>query len=240
MKRSLSFIALAVLILALAAFQCNISIGGTPQPTAPPPPTDTPVQAATNTPVTGGFSLQDDFSDNRNGWFVAGPDTAGNELAVRDGAYHIRSIFEQDADTFQAGWTTVWSFTDFDLKIEATQVEGTDNNEIAVVFGAADADNFYEFAYSGDGFFMLGRYQNGDWEFIQQWDTSDAIILGDAANDVRLVVENGNLTAFINGEEVMISEVPDYAGGFIGFGCGPFEAPEAHCAFDNLEVGELS
>lgn len=56
---------------------------------------------------------------------------------------------------------------------------------------------------------------------------------------MHLLVEDGTITAFINGERVLINDLPGYSGGFIGFGCGPFEAPEADCAFDNLDVSGL-
>lgn len=246
-NRGFRFAALAILALALAAFQCpgvTIQLGSTPEPT--PIPTNTPAPIATPTselaatPTPGlEVILEEDFSDNRNDWFQSGPDDIGNEIAVRDGAYHIRSIYEADLDNFLWGGTTVWSFTNFELTVEVTQVAGTDDNEIAVVFGASDADNLYEFAYSGDGYVMLGRYVDGVFEFIRQWDPSEAIFLGEATNEVHLVVEDGTLTAFLNGEQVMVTDVPDYAGGFIGFGCGPFEGPEAHCTFDNPEIGEL-
>lgn len=129
---------------------------------------------------------------------------------------------------------------DFDLGVEATQVAGTDNNEIAVIFGVQDSSNFYEFAYSGDGFIMLGRYVDGQWEFIQEWTQTGGIRQGVGTNQVQVVVQGGFLTAYINNLQILSSEVPDYAGGFIGFGCGPFEAPEVHCTFDNLVVYEVS
>lgn len=248
MSKRYRWVALAFLGLALAAFQCNLSIGGGPQPTAttaaptvapsptPLPPTPTP-PPPTPTPELPTF--REDFSDNRNGWFEFGPDDVGNAIFVQGGAYHIISVFEEDIDNFIWGGTEVQEFSDFDLTVEATQVSGTDNNEIAVVFGALGSSDFFEFAYSGDGYVALFQYVDGAFQAIREFDPSDAIVLGNATNEVRLVVENGTLTAYINGQQVMVNDVPGYSGGWIGFGCGPFEPPEAHCTFDNLEIVDL-
>ncbi|MBI2845655.1 MAG: hypothetical protein HYX86_03805 [Chloroflexi bacterium] len=187
---------------------------------------------------SGTLILEDDFSDNRNEWFEYGPDDLGNEVAIRDGAYHLRNDPASQGDLWWFGWSEAQLLTDFDLYIQATQIGASGDNGMSVLFGMSDPGNFYEFAYSGDGFVMLGRYVEGEWEFIREWVTSAAIIRGNATNDVRLMIENGNLSASINGKQVMRRELPEYGGGFIGFGCFANNAPQAHCTFDNLEVRE--
>ncbi|MGB5934158.1 MAG: trypsin-like peptidase domain-containing protein, partial [Anaerolineae bacterium] len=179
--------------------------------------------------------LIDTFDDNRNSWGEA-EDEAGNTITVAEGAYHIVSIYEEGGDNFLFGTSGVGPFANFDLDADATQVEGTDNNEIAVVFGVQDLDNLYEFAVSGDGYVSLGRYVEGAFEFIQEFTPSEAIIQGNATNHIRLIVENGNLTAYVNGQLALTSFVGEYESGYIGFGCGPFEEPGTHCAFDNLDL----
>jgi len=179
--------------------------------------------------------LIDAFDDNRNGWYE-GEDEAGNMIAVVDGVYHIVSIYEEGVDNFLFGTSGVGPFANFDLDVDAAQVEGTDNNEIAAVFGVQDASNLYEFAISGDGYVFLGRYVEGVWEWIEEPTPSEAINQGNATNHIRLIVENGTLTAYINGELVLTSFAGDYDSGYIGFGCGPWEEPSAHCAFDNLDL----
>ncbi|MFQ5875056.1 MAG: S1C family serine protease, partial [Dehalococcoidia bacterium] len=179
--------------------------------------------------------LIDTFDDNRNGWYE-GEDEAGNMIAVAEEAYHIVSIYEEGVDNFLFGTSGVGPFANFDLDVDASQVEGTNNNEIAVVFGVQDLENLYEFAISGDGYVALGRYVEGAFEFIQEFTSSAAIIQGNATNHIRLIVENGNLTAYVNGELVLTSFAGDYESGYIGFGCGPFEEPRTHCAFDNLDL----
>jgi len=179
--------------------------------------------------------LIDTFDDNRNSWGEV-EDEAGNTITVAEGAYHIVSIYEEGGDNFLFGTSGVGPFANFDLDADATQVEGTDNNEIAVVFGVQDLDNLYEFAISGDGYVSLGRYVEGAFEFIQEFTPSEAIIQGNATNHIRLIVENGNLTAYVNGQLALTSFVGEYESGYIGFGCGPFEESGTHCAFDNLDL----
>lgn len=183
--------------------------------------------------------LIDTFDDNRNGWFESEEDEAGNMLAVVDGAYHIVSIYEEGMDKFLWGTSGVGPFANFDLDVDATQVEGTNNNEMAVIFGVQDVSNLYEFAIKGNGYVFLGRYAEDAWEWIEETAFSGAITQGNATNHIRLIVENGNLTAYVNGELVLTSFVGDYQSGLIGFGCGPWEEPGAHCAFDNLDLMAL-
>jgi len=188
------------------------------------------------TPTTTGQRLIDTFDDNRNGWYE-GEEEGVYSIYVQDGAYHMVSIYQgEDVDSFVLGATTVAEFSNFDLDVDATQVEGTANNEIAVVFGVQDLNNLHEFAISGDGYVSLGRYVGGEFEFIEEWAPSEAITQGNATNHIRLIVENGNLTAYVNGELALTSVVGEYESGYIGFGCGPFEEPGVHCAFDNVDL----
>jgi len=194
------------------------------------------VTGAEVSPTPQAQRLIDTFDDNRNGWFE-GEEEGVYAIYVQDGAYHMVSIYQgEGADSFVFGATTVALFGNFDLDVDATQVEGTDNNEIAVVFGVQDVNNLYEFRISGDGYVSLARYVDGGWELLEDWVRSAAIIQGNATNHIRLIVENGNLTAYVKGELVLTSFVGEYGSGYIGFGCGPFEEPSAHCAFDNLDL----
>ncbi|MCJ7668804.1 MAG: trypsin-like peptidase domain-containing protein [Anaerolineae bacterium] len=187
-------------------------------------------------PTPEALRLTDTFDDNRNGWYE-GEEEGVYSVYVQDGAYHIVSIYQgEGVDSFVLGATTVAVFSNLDLDVDATQVEGTDNNEIAVVFGVQDLNNLYEFRISGDGYVSLGRYVNGGWEAIEQWAETGAIKQGNATNHIRLIVENGNLTAYVNDKLVLTSSVGEYESGYIGFGCGPFEEPAVHCAFDNLDL----
>lgn len=199
----------------------------------------TPQPSPQVSPAPEAPGLIDTFDDNRNGWFESEEDEAGNVIAIADGAYHIVSIYEEGMDNFLWGTSGVGPFANFDLDVDATHVEGTDNNEIAVVFGVQDVSNFYEFAISGDGYLFLGRYVEGAWEWIEEPAPSGAITQGNATNHIRLIVENGDLTAYVNDQLVLTSFVGEYQSGLIGFGCGPWEEPGAHCAFDNLDLTAL-
>ena len=193
------------------------------------------IPGAEVSPTPEPVRLIDTFDDNRNGWYE-GEDETGNKIAVVDGAYHIVSIYEEGVDNFLFGTSGVGPFANFDLDVDATQVEGTNNNETGVVFGVTDENNLYWFDISGDGWVCLGETVDGQRELIEEWTQTEAITQGNATNHIRLIVENGNLTAYVNGELVLTSFVPGYQSGYIGFGCGPFDQPGAHCAFDNLDM----
>ncbi|MFQ5945129.1 MAG: hypothetical protein ACE5NC_02640 [Anaerolineae bacterium] len=177
------------------------------------------------------------FDNNQNDW-LEGP-VSEAQVFVGNGVYNVLNPYEEDVDNFVFGITRVYHFVNFDLTVDITQQSGTDNNELAVVFGYEDEQNFYEFALSGDGFVGLFQVANAELDVIEAFFPSGHIVQGIANNQVRLVVEGTNLTAYVNGERVLEKPIPGYRGGFVGLGCGAFQPPEVTCTFDNLEVTEL-
>ncbi len=243
--------------LAMAALSCDLGGLGVapaaPEPTPPPPipkataeptpppptvapkPTPPPPSPTEEPPPPEVFVER--FDSNRNDWFEGSVGEA--QVFVGNGVYNILNPYEEDVDNFVFGVTRAFRFEDFDLTVDLTQLSGTEDNEMGVVLGYEDDLNFYEFAISGDGFAGIFQIANGEWDIIEAFFPSGHIVQGNATNQIRLVVEGANLTAFVNGERVLEKPIPGYRGGFVGLGCGAFEPPEVSCTFDNLEVTEL-
>ena len=243
--------------LALAALSCDLSglgiVPAPPEPTPPPPvpsvtpePTPPPpTVAAQPTPAPPAPTpepppaevLVERFENNRYDWFEGSVSEA--QVFVGGGVYNILNPYEEEVDNFVFGVTRAFRFESFDLTVDITQQSGANDNELGIVIGYEDDQNFHEFAISGDGFVGLFQVANGELEVIEAFFPSGHIAQGNATNHVRLVVEGSNLTAYVNGERVLEKPIPDYRGGFIGLGCGAFQPPEVTCTFDNLEVAEL-
>ncbi|MBI3287283.1 MAG: PPC domain-containing protein, partial [Chloroflexi bacterium] len=188
--------------------------------------------------VPSGETLLENFEANANGWFEG--TRGGARVFLVEGALHIDKTHRESFDNFVSSLMRGQQFGDFDLSVQGTQVEGSDDNEIAVVFGASDEDNLWEFAYSGDGFVGLFRKLGKErWRALDNFTANDAVRQGAATNTVRLVVQAGSLRGYLNGQLVLETILEDYAGGFIGLGCGTFEAPKVHCAFDELKITPL-
>ncbi len=184
-------------------------------------------------PAAQGFeAFSESFENNDNYWFEGSVGAA--RIFIQDGVYNIDNPYEAGFDNFVFGTTEAVSLKDFDLSVDITQRSGTDNNELGVLFGFQDERTFHEFAISGDGFVGVYHMAEGEWREVEGWFESDHIRRGNATNRARVVLEGTALTAYVNGQLVLETEIRDYRGGFVGLGCGALEAPSVYCTFDNL------
>ncbi len=180
----------------------------------------------------GELPWADDFSDPASGWLAESDASA--EVEYRDGVMHI---------LVQAPNSLAWAaaereFSDFRVTVEATQVGGPDNNEYGMLARMQDTDHFYCFSISGDGYYLISKYDGEEWELLSgdDWLSSDAIHLGTATNLLEIVCQGATMTFFVNG--VQLAQVRDgsYARGDIGLYAGSFFEPGVNVHFDNLHV----
>ena len=60
-------------------------------------------------------------------------------------------------------------FGDFVLDVDATQVDGPNDNSYGVIFRYVDDRNFYRLDISGDGYFAVFKYKDGKWTKVQDY-----------------------------------------------------------------------
>ncbi len=168
--------------------------------------------------------------------------TARSEASIYvvDGVYHMLSA---EVNRFGIGVSERLSLESFSLEVDATQVSGSDDNEYGLVCSYEDEESYYELAISGDGYVGFFVKEQGRWDTIVSFTRHEAINQGDSVNRLRLEVEDGAFSFYINGQ-IALQEYDRRLGeGLIGFGCGSFAEPYLHCSFDNLRVwdseGEL-
>lgn len=120
--------------------------------------------------------------------------------------------------------------------MDASQLSGDDDNEDGVVYGHQDQDNHYDAAISGDGDAGFFAKEGGGRDLVVAFEPSEAIDGGNAANHLRLELEEGTLSFHVNGQLVFQESDYRFGEGQIGFGCGPFSQPGLNCALDNLAI----
>jgi len=189
--------------------------------------------ACSSTPQISDLPFRDDFS-NPGGWTTT--DTVQLRIAHQDGALH----FQVNAPD-SAAWAVAGKRAgDFILDVDATQVEGPDNNHYGVIVRYADEKNFYRLDISGDGYYSIQRYRDGAWEVLINWPESSAINRGATTNHLRVIAEGPKLTWVVNGTIVGSVEDADIPVGDVGLTAGTFpDESGVHVAFDNLEVNPL-
>jgi hypothetical protein len=194
--------------------------GGQPPP--PPPP-------------LAGVLLEDDFSDPGSGWEIGEYDDG--RVGYQDGYYFVTATRDGGAM-----WGVAYqNFTDVDIEVDATQVEGpgNDNNAYGVkcrVQPGGTGGDGYALMISGDGFYSIQVVTEGDYEPLVGWTTSPLINQGDATNHIRAVCVGNRLALYVNGQ--LLAEATDstYTSGDISLMAATLEPETTEIHFDDIVV----
>jgi hypothetical protein len=180
---------------------------------------------------------QDDFEDPASGWDVYTEDNFWAGYA--DGEYRL-GVY-QDNYTTWGNPDAEGGFTDFEVEVDARQVEGPlDNNYGLLVRHQPDDDNFYWFQISSDGYYSVDLMRTGEWVTLVGWEASDAIDQGvGAVNRLRVVCDGNRFTFYVN--DTFLTEVTDsaFSAGNVGLAIGAFDESGVVVHFDNLKVYAL-
>ena len=178
--------------------------------------------------------------DSAGNWRV-GSD-AGADGQVHDGIYDL--LVKGDDLII---WTTAGEeFSNGIYQVEATPVEGPLNNGYGMLFRVNDeADDFYLFKVSGDGYVWIGRYRNGGEEEAEPlvnewWFESLAVQQGpNVTNVLRVRAEDGNMIFYVNDQEVGRVTDNAFSRGDIGVMVETLGAGGVRVHFDNFTVTPL-
>lgn len=89
-------------------------------------------------------------------------------------------------------------FRDFDLRVIVEQVSGDIDNSFGVVFRQRDADTYYVFEISGDGYYRLKKVDGNIATNITQWIESPIIQTPNQPNEIRVVGKGDTFTFYVN------------------------------------------
>lgn len=110
-------------------------------------------------------------------------------------------------------------FSDFDVRVEASVMDGPQNNGFGLIFrlqtrdnNAPGDDDFYLFEVSSDGYYRVLRSFEGLQRELSTWIPSDVINRGLGANNwLRVVAKGDEFQFFVNNQllELCIPDAPD-------------------------------
>ena len=133
-------------------------------------------------------------------------------------------------------------FTDFDLSVEATMLEGDRRSSYGLLFRMQDTEQFYRFEITADGLFIVER-RNSDssWtRLINDWTSSPAINQGLAAtNQLRVIAVGPTLSFYVNGNLLQTVQDSQFRSGAIALDAGTFGQGGLRVAFDNVVVQRI-
>ncbi|MBS1248965.1 MAG: hypothetical protein MAG431_00536 [Chloroflexi bacterium] len=186
----------------------------------------------------GIIEFQDDFSDPSSGW-----DRVNEGKGITD-----YTDDEQYRFLIKQPWVDFWTNPGLDdlknviIEVRATKKGGPDDNDFGVICRYQDKGNFYFFLISSDGFYAIGKMQNGERTLIKpdQMYPSPHIKKGEETNNLQVKCDGKNLTLSVNKEEIAkTSDDTFIAGGDVGLIAGAFDESGVDILFDNFVVRKL-
>lgn len=167
-------------------------------------------------------------------WHVSAD--AAAETRIEEGRLLIRI-----REPGQVAWARAGQrWANFRLQVEATCLDGPDDNEYGVLVRMDGDKRFYAFSISADGYARVARYVDGRWELLSpDWFPHAAIIQGQATNHLELEAQGAQFRFWVNGE--LVAEISDTAlvRGDVGLYAGAFDEANVWVAFDNLRLEPL-
>jgi pSer/pThr/pTyr-binding forkhead associated (FHA) protein len=179
-----------------------------------------------------GFILayEDDFSDPGSGW-----DDAFDRYTTKQ--YGNNKYYVEITTSNLVAWGLAnRSVADFLLRVDAAQEAGPNNNGYGVLFRFQDRNNFYRFDISGDGFFLLSKFHDGEWVTLVPWTASSAINVGQATNRLDVEAIGSQISVYAN--DTLLAQVEDdtFSEGSFGFFASTFSEPNLTISFDDITL----
>jgi hypothetical protein len=160
---------------------------------------------------------------------------------VANGAYEMSCDLTCDGFWATAGR----NFADGVYQVEATPLEGTEDNGFGLVFRVdSDANRFYVFKVSSDGYAYAGLCSDSCSEqealVDRDWFGTPAVAQGlGGINVLRVKADGSELTFYVNGVEVGRATDETLQAGDIGLWIETFTPGGLRVAFDNFMVNPL-
>lgn len=219
MKRAYTFWWLSLVIVAVLAAGCGST-------SAEPDTCDDPPQ----------ILFFDDFNGEQDcGWATY---NRGGGIAAIENASMQLTVSQPG----QIWWTNpARNFDDVIIRAEARQVSGPDDNAYGLICRYQDPKNFYAFLVSGDGYYVIAKYQSGSENVIYltengQFQPSEAIHTGVASNELRASCIGNQLSLEVNGTPLITVADPTFVTGDIGLAASTLQAETGVIEFDNVQV----
>ena len=183
---------------------------------------------------TDGALFSDDFSQDRGDWEVYSD--ADGEVFYDDGWLHVINYTTSPIDTVTL---LDGNFSDFVMEVDTKLVDGTDDNWHGIICRYQDDANYYAFAISADGYYLITKFADAAIVDLEPVTQSEHIDQGwDTVNSVRIECNGNRLTLSVNGH--VLGSVTDstFSSGQIGLTCTSWGGTFSQIAFDNLVISE--
>lgn len=188
------------------------------------------LQGALLTANSGEVLFWDNFSNPDSGWDTW--NTSGSWAAYQGGGLRI-VVLEPNFD--------FWSrpgkrYTDIRLDVKATKFGGPDDNRFGILCRYQNANNYYAFIISSDGYAGIVKVKNGAADVISSGGMQyrEEIQKGVAVNRIGADCIDGSLVLRVNDYQVLEAEDIDFTSGEIGLIAGSYKNPGVDIYFQDF------
>jgi len=180
----------------------------------------------------GQILFHDNFSDPASGWSQTNG-TIGS-LGYENSAYQMLVL----TPGFDLRAISGNSFKDVQIEVDTTRLAGPASNRFGIICRYQDMENSYFFIISSDGYYAIGKINNGVATLLGQnmMAYSAAILQDSGPNHLRFDCIGKSLTGYINGQPVAITQDTDFSSGDTGLTAGAFDEGGVEVSFDNFMV----
>jgi hypothetical protein len=175
--------------------------------------------------------FSDDFSAKNGGWSLTSTDSGSSVAFTHQGLEFI--INEKDQDF----WSTLaGEYSNIGVGVDAGKLGGPDDNTFGVICRYQDAENFYAFLISSDGYYGIIKIKDGKYSLLsgKNMDYDAGIVRGKGTNRILGICSQDELGLFVNGKLLTIVQDPDLIEGRVGMIAGTNAVPGTDILFDNL------
>ena len=183
------------------------------------------------TPLTssGREIFRDELSSSRSGWPCGGDQDY--QVGYATGAYSIRV----KSKNILAWAIYEMQFTNGEIMVEPREMDSVGDGEYDIICRYQDADNFYLFLISEDGYFSIQKFENKEQQSLFDWEHLTGLEPAGPNRITAICV--GNKPQLPVNDYILATAYDDsFQSGSIGLIAGTFSTPSLRVTFDNPVV----
>lgn len=175
----------------------------------------------------------EEFDDTPSGWMVS---ETGSGSYVRYEHQGLRIYINEENYTYFS--RSPFEANNVVITVEALTLGGPDNNAFGVICRFQDADNYYAFLISSDGYYGIVRVEDSNYTILSgdTMDYSDVINQGPGQNWLQAECNGPILSLSANGEDLVSVIDTTFPEGGLGVMAVSYSDTGVDILFDNYSL----